>query len=204
MSPRRAGARVAGALRSADWPSLAGGCLLWAAWSEAAIGAGLPTRSGAGSAALLAATALALARGVALRDGAVPRRRGGALAALASVATGALASLVAGATLPEGGGAPGWDAAVLASLAACVAAVASAGWRARPRAGRLALSLALAVPVGHLCDPLLRAVRGAGPGDLAATVGMVVSFSALWLVAQPIRVAPPGPRKGPEERWGPF
>ena len=140
----------------------------------------------------------------ALRDGAVPRRRGGALAVLASAAAGALASSAAGATLPGGGGASGWDAAVLASLAACVAAVASAGWRARPRVGWLALSLALAVPAGGLCDLLLRAMRGACPGDLAATADMAATFAALWLVAQPIRMAPPGPGRGPEERWGPF
>ena len=113
MSPRRLASRAAAALRRADWPSLAGGCLLWAAWSESAVGAGLPTRSGVGSAALLAATVLALARAAALRDGASLRRRGGVLASLASVAAGALASLAAGATLPGREVASGWDLSLI-------------------------------------------------------------------------------------------
>ncbi|MDP9859169.1 hypothetical protein J2S71_000865 [Olsenella profusa DSM 13989] len=151
---------------------------------------------------LLAVTALALAREAALRDGAAPRRRGGALAALASLAAGALVSLAGGAALPAAESAqvvPWWDAAVLASLAACAAAVAAAGWRARPRVGHLALSLALAVPAGGLCEALLRAVRQALPGDLAATAGMAATFAALWLVVRPMRVLPLG---GEGERRG--
>lgn len=144
MSPRRA----AGAPGRAGWPSLAGGCLLWAAWSEAAVGAGLPARTGAGSAVLLAVTALALAREAALRDGAAPRRRGGALAALASLAAGALVSLAGGAALPAAESAqvvPWWDAAVLASLAA----------RRSPR------------PVPGPRRPGRQPVRGAAPGGAA-------------------------------------
>lgn len=202
MSPRRTAARAAGALRRAGWPSLVGGCLLWAAWSEAAVGAGLPTRSGAGSAVLLAVTALALAREAALRDGAAPRRAGAPVAALASLVVGALVSLAGGAVLPAAESAqvvPRWDAAVLASLAAGAAAVAAAGWRARPRVGHLALSLALAVPVGGLCEALLRAARLALPGDLAAMAGMVATFAALWLVVRPMRLLPLG---GEGERRG--
>lgn len=158
MSPRGA----AEALGRAGWPSLAGGCLLWVAWSEAAVGAGLPTRSGTGSAALLAVTALALAR-----EAALPAAES--------------AQVV-----------PWWDAAVLASLAAGAAAVAAAGWRARPRMGWLALSLARAVPAGGLCEALLRAARRALPGDLAAMAGMVATFAALWLVVRPMRLLPLG------------
>ena len=119
-----------------------------------------------------------------------------------TLAAGALVSLAGGAALPAAESAqvvPWWDAAVLASLAACAAAVAAAGWRARPRVGHLALSLALAVPAGSLCEALLRAVRQALPGDLAATAGMAATFAALWLVVRPMRVLPLG---GEGERRG--
>lgn len=211
----RAGARLAAWATSLGWRHLAAGCLLWAAWSELYLWLGLPTREPAAAALLWAATTLLLARGTAARAGAEPREHGRILAAVASLACGAAVVAASHALLaaaprwlePSYGVTPWRDGAACLALAAAGQAVAlRVGWRARVRARGLLLSLlaCLVAPGPFLwwAVPLC----GLVPPACSPSAASSLAFAMVWAVSQPLRLhaAPPGPRRDPEERWGPL